>query len=68
MKHDQRASAAGPGSFEQLKAITVTLVLAVGGTVVLAYVVKALVGLRPELDEERMGLDVSDHGESAYNY
>jgi Amt family ammonium transporter len=53
---------------EQLKAIGVTLVLAVVATVVLAYITKALVGLRPELEDERAGLDVTDHGESAYNY
>src|SRR5262249_8113940 len=53
---------------EQLKAIFVTLLLAVVATVVLAYLVKALVGLRPEVEEERIGLDLTDHGESAYNY
>ena len=53
---------------EQLKAIGVTLVLAVVGTVVIAYVVKAVVGLRPEVEAEREGLDLTDHGESAYNY
>ena len=53
---------------EQLKAIVITLVLAVVATAVIAYIVKALVGLRPELEAEREGLDVTDHGESAYNY
>jgi len=53
---------------EQLKAIVITLVLAVVATVVIAYIVKALVGLRPEVEAEREGLDVTDHGESAYNY
>jgi ammonium transporter, Amt family len=53
---------------EQLKAIAITLVLAVVATVVIAYIVKAVVGLRPEVEAEREGLDLSDHGESAYNY
>jgi ammonium transporter, Amt family len=53
---------------EQLKAIGVTLVLAVVGTVVIAYIVKAVVGLRPEVEAEREGLDVTDHGETAYNF
>jgi Amt family ammonium transporter len=53
---------------EQLKAIVVTLVLAVVATVVIAYITKAVVGLRPEVEDERAGLDVTDHGESAYNY
>jgi Amt family ammonium transporter len=53
---------------EQLKAITITLVLAVVATIVIAYIVKAVVGLRPEPEAEREGLDVTDHGETAYNY
>ena len=50
----------------QLKAIGLTLVLAVAATVVLAYLVKALVGLRPTSDVERQGLDLSEHGEEGY--
>jgi len=42
--------------------------MAVGGTVVLAYIVKAVIGLRPEGDEEESGLDAADHGESGYHY
>ena len=53
---------------EQLKAMGITIVLAVVGTVILANVVKALIGLRPEEEVERMGLDVSEHGEAGYNY
>ncbi len=51
---------------EQLKAIGLTIVLSVVATVVIAYVVKAIVGLRPSDDEERQGLDLSDHGEEGY--
>jgi Amt family ammonium transporter len=51
---------------EQIKAIGVTLVLAVVGTTVIAYIVKALVGLRPTTEEEMMGLDLVDHGEEGY--
>jgi ammonium transporter, Amt family len=53
---------------EQLKAIGVTMVLAIIGTVVLAFVVKVAVGLRPSLDEEVQGLDFVDHGEVGYHY
>lgn len=53
---------------EQFKAIGVTLVLSIVATVVLAYVVKALVGLRPTEEEEARGLDITDHGEEGYNY
>jgi Amt family ammonium transporter len=50
----------------QLKAAVVTLILALAGTVVLAYVVKAVVGLRPAEEVEREGLDIHDHGEEGY--
>ena len=51
---------------EQLKAMGITVVLAVVGTVVIAMIVKAVIGLRPEDDVERMGLDVAEHGEAGY--
>lgn len=52
--------------FEQVKAIGVTIALAVIGTVVIAYVVKAVVGLRPTIEGEQEGLDLTDHGEEGY--
>ncbi|MFA5056669.1 MAG: ammonium transporter [Opitutaceae bacterium] len=55
-----------PLVFEQLKAIGVTLVLAVVGTVIIAYIVKAVIGLRPMPEAEEEGLDLSDHGEEGY--
>jgi Amt family ammonium transporter len=51
---------------EQLKAIGLTLVLAVVSTVVIAYILKALIGLRPTAEEEQQGLDLTDHGEEGY--
>jgi len=51
---------------EQVKAIGLTLVLAVVGTVIIAYLVKAVIGLRPTPEEEEEGLDLSDHGEEGY--
>jgi Amt family ammonium transporter len=51
---------------EQVKAIGLTLVLAVVGTVIIAYIVKAVVGLRPTPEAEQEGLDLSDHGEEGY--
>jgi Amt family ammonium transporter len=53
---------------EQLKAMGFTVALAVGATVVLAYSIKAVIGLRPEKDDEELGLDTVDHGESGYHY
>jgi len=50
----------------QLKAAGITLVLALVGSTVLAFVTKALVGLRPVEEIERVGLDISEHGGSLY--
>jgi Amt family ammonium transporter len=52
---------------EQLKAIGVTLVISVVGTVVIASIVKAVLGLRPDAEDEELGLDYTDHGESGYH-
>jgi Amt family ammonium transporter len=52
---------------EQLKAIGVTLVLAVVGTAVIAFIVKALIGLRPSEEVETVGLDLAEHGEEGYH-
>ena len=52
---------------EQLKAIAVTIVLAVAGTVIIALVLeKILAGLRPTPEVESAGLDVAEHGEEGY--
>jgi Amt family ammonium transporter len=51
---------------EQLKAMGLTLVIAITGTVIIAYVVKAVLGLRPTAEAEEEGLDLSDHGEEGY--
>jgi Amt family ammonium transporter len=52
---------------EQVKAIGVTLVLAVVGTAILATLVKVTIGLRPDADREEEGLDQIDHGEAGYH-
>lgn len=52
---------------EQVKAIGVTLVLAVAGSVVIALVVKAVLGLRPSEEVEMVGLDLAEHGEEGYH-
>jgi Amt family ammonium transporter len=51
---------------EQLKAVGVTLVLSVVGTVIIAYILKAVLGLRPSGEEETQGLDLTDHQEEGY--
>jgi Amt family ammonium transporter len=55
-----------PLVFEQIKAIGMTLALAILGTTVIAYVVKAVVGLRPSEEVESSGLDLNEHGEEGY--
>src|SRR4051812_9567698 len=52
--------------FEQLKAIGLTLAIAIIGTTVIAFIVKAVIGLRPTVEAEQEGLDLSDHGEEGY--
>ncbi|MDB6121101.1 MAG: ammonium transporter [Pedosphaera sp.] len=52
---------------EQLKAIGVTLTMAIVGTVIIAYIVKAMVGLRPTPEVETAGLDLAEHGEEGYH-
>jgi Amt family ammonium transporter len=52
----------------QLTAIGITLVLSIAATVVIAFVVKSIVGLRPSTEAEREGLDISDHGEQGYEH
>ena len=56
-----------PLVFEQLKAIVLTLLLAVVGTTVIAFAVKAVLGLRPSEDVEAGGLDIAEHGEEGYH-
>jgi ammonium transporter, Amt family len=52
---------------EQLKAMGLTIALAIGATVVLAYAIKATIGLRPSREDEETGLDLSEHGERGYH-
>ena len=37
------------------------------GTIVIAYVVKAVIGLRPDEEVETLGLDLAEHGEEGYH-
>jgi Amt family ammonium transporter len=53
---------------EQLKAIGLTIALAVIVTAALAYLIKAVIGLRPSAESEIMGLDLADHGEAGYHF
>ncbi len=66
---------AGVGTYDmgaqlltQTKAVLVTLGWSGGVSAVLFYALKFTIGLRPSDDAEREGLDLSEHGERAYNY
>ena len=55
-----------PLVWEQLKAVVITILLSVIGTVIITLIVKALVGLRPTEEVEIQGLDINEHGEEGY--
>jgi len=63
------ASYLGKGLWlEQVKAIAFTMILAIVATTVIGYALKAILGLRPSLENEEYGLDGTDHGEAAYHH
>jgi Amt family ammonium transporter len=51
----------------QIKAILVTAIYCAIMTAIIFFVIKLTVGLRPDAEEEAVGLDESQHGERAYN-
>jgi Amt family ammonium transporter len=51
----------------QAKAVGVTVIWSAVVASVSLFIVKMVVGLRVPEDEEREGLDITSHGESAYN-
>jgi ammonium transporter, Amt family len=51
---------------EQMKAIAVTIVIAVVGSAIIGAVVRGTIGLRIAPDVERQGLDINQHGEEGY--
>jgi Amt family ammonium transporter len=50
----------------QIKSVVVTIVWSVVATAIIAYIVKAVIGLRPTNEVERQGLDINEHGEEGY--
>ena len=65
----QVVSLAGSGVqfLNQLKGVAFTLAFAGAATFILLKVVDGTVGLRVSEEEENLGLDLTQHGESAYN-
>ncbi len=52
----------------QLIGLAATLIWAAAGTFIILKAVKALVGLRVDLEEEIEGLDLVEHGEKGYDF
>jgi ammonium transporter, Amt family len=60
--------AGGPAQFSrQLLAVVVTAAFAGIASLLILKLVRALVGLRVDIEDESAGLDLSQHGERAYN-
>jgi Amt family ammonium transporter len=53
---------------EQLKAVGLTIVWSVAATVIIALIVKVVVGLRADAETESTGLDLVEHGEAGYEH
>ena len=53
---------------EQFKAVGLTIVWSVVATAIIAYIVKAVIGLRPAPEIEEAGLDLAEHGEVGYEH
>ena len=56
-----------PRSSAQIKAVVLTLVWSSVGTAVILGIIGVITGLRVTVDKEREGLDLTEHGERAYN-
>lgn len=51
---------------EQLKAMGITIALALAGTALIATLVRSVIGLRIAPEIERQGIDINVHGEEGY--
>jgi Amt family ammonium transporter len=51
----------------QVSAVAATIVVSAIGTAIAIYIAKAITGLRVDEETEVNGLDISEHGERAYN-
>jgi Amt family ammonium transporter len=48
--------------------VLITIALSVAGTLVIAFIVKAVIGIRSSEEAETQGLDLADHGEEGYHH
>jgi Amt family ammonium transporter len=51
----------------QIKAVLVTLLWSGIGSAILYFIIDKTMGLRPSAEDEQQGLDLTSHGERAYN-
>jgi len=51
----------------QIKAVLLTIVWSVVASAIIAFIVKAVIGLRPTEEVETAGLDLAEHGEEGYH-
>ncbi|HMK34307.1 MAG TPA: ammonia channel protein, partial [Desulfomonilaceae bacterium] len=51
----------------QVVAVLATIIYSFVATLIILYIVKAIVGLRVTEEEEVVGVDTSAHGETGYN-
>ena len=61
------STAMGAQLWTQTFGVLVTIAWAAAGTLIAAFIVKLVIGLRVDEEAEVEGLDISDHGERAYN-
>jgi Amt family ammonium transporter len=54
--------------FNQAMGVTIAWSLAIVGTLIILFIVDKTIGLRVSTDDERMGLDLSQHGEEGYEW
>ena len=60
--------ATGAQLWIQIVAVLVAIVWAAIGTGIAAFIARLVTGGRVDVDAERQGLDLAEHGERAYNY
>ena len=57
-----------PGQlWTQIVAVLVTMVYSFIATLIILYIIKAIMGVRVSEEDEFVGCDTSEHGETAYN-
>jgi len=52
----------------QLVGVAIAWTISIVGTLIILFVVDKLIGLRVSEDDEREGLDISQHGEEGYDF